>query len=73
MPEINGVTIFEIPHKKTDERGDFTKILSLNVTPELYIVEVFFSKTKKGFEWMSSTCSVDFSKQIKQIKSIHPW
>jgi dTDP-4-dehydrorhamnose 3,5-epimerase len=49
MPEINGVTIFEMPHKKTDERGDFTKILSLNVTPELYIVEVFFSKTKKGF------------------------
>ena len=49
MPEINGVTVFELPHRKTDDRGDFTKIISLNITPELHIVEVFFSKTKKGF------------------------
>jgi dTDP-4-dehydrorhamnose 3,5-epimerase len=49
MPLINGVIVFELPHKKIDERGDFTKILSLNVTPELCIEEVFISKTKKGF------------------------
>lgn len=49
MPAIDGVVIFELPHKQIDDRGDFTKILSLNVTPELYIEEVFFSKTKKGF------------------------
>ena len=49
MPEIYGVTIFELPHRKIDERGDFTKILSLNITPSLGIEEVFFSKTKEGF------------------------
>jgi dTDP-4-dehydrorhamnose 3,5-epimerase len=49
VPAINGVIVFELPHKKIDERGDFTKILSLNVTPELNIEEVFLSKTKKGY------------------------
>lgn len=49
MPEINGVTLFELPHRHVDERGDFSKILSLNVTPKLSIEEVLFSKTKEGF------------------------
>jgi dTDP-4-dehydrorhamnose 3,5-epimerase len=49
MQEINGVIIFELPHRENDERGDFTKILSLNITPELLVAEVFLSKTKKGY------------------------
>ena len=48
MPEINGVTIFELPHRQIDERGAFTKILSLNITPRLTIEEVLLSKTKLG-------------------------
>ena len=58
MPAINGVIVFELPHKKIDERGDFTKILSLNVTPELDIVEVFLSKTKKMFNVNVLMCSI---------------
>ena len=49
MQEINGVISFELPHRENDERGDFTKILSLNLTPELHVLEVFLSKTKKGY------------------------
>jgi dTDP-4-dehydrorhamnose 3,5-epimerase len=49
VPEINGVTIFELPHRQIDERGAFTKILSLNITPKLSIEEVLLSKTKLGF------------------------
>ena len=49
MPAINGVVVFELPHKQIDERGDFTKILSSDITPELHIEEVFLSQTKKGF------------------------
>jgi len=49
MQEINRVTSFELPHRENDERGDFTKILSLNITPELHVAEVFLSKTKKGY------------------------
>jgi len=49
MLEIDGVTIFELPHRHVDERGEFIKVLSLNLTPKLRIEEVLFSKTKKGF------------------------
>ena len=49
MSEINGVIVFELPHRENDKRGDFTKILSLNITPGLSIAEVLFSKTNKGF------------------------
>ena len=49
MQEINGVSSFELPHRENDERGYFTKILSLNITPELHVAEVFLSKTEKGY------------------------
>jgi dTDP-4-dehydrorhamnose 3,5-epimerase len=49
MQEINGLISFELPHRENDERGAFTKILSLNITPELHVAEVFLSKTKKGY------------------------
>jgi len=49
VPAINGVVVFELPHKQIDERGDFTKILSSGITPELHTEEVFLSQTKKGF------------------------
>ncbi len=49
MSDINGVIIFELPHKKIDKRGEFIKILKFNETPKLIIEEVFFTETKKGF------------------------
>ena len=49
MPEIDGVFVFELPHRQIDNRGEFTKILSSSITPKLSIEEVFLSTTKKGF------------------------
>jgi len=49
MPNIDGVFVFDLPHRKNDNRGEFTKILSLNITPNMNIEEVFLSTTKKGF------------------------
>lgn len=48
MLEIDGVEFFKFPHTKSDERGQFTKIISHIVTPYLNIQEVFLSTTNKG-------------------------
>ena len=36
MPEINGVTILELPHRHDEERGDFIKVLSLSYLRGIY-------------------------------------
>lgn len=48
MLEIDGVKIFKFPHTKNDERGEFVKIISESITPNLNIQEIFLSTTKKG-------------------------